>query len=314
MGSRRTKVALRRRAGIALAVWAIALSLLAVVSALPEGPTAVLAVDNAYPGLGVAVHFDASASTGHDEGNGRIAAYRYAFGDGEGTAWQLSPLAVHAYTIEGSFTATVTVLDLRNQTGSASVTLHVGAVPPPPPEFPDVVPVKILFTPAEPHVNETVNVTVTVFNRGGANATSATVDAYDLRPDGSAAFLGSVPVSPTLRPSEVGSARLPSFVAVQSGNHTIRAVVANVTPAEPGAVPRELAVPMEVLASGSQPGSGNRGSAFDVGPLAVGLSAVAVAAMAGAGYLLLRPPPKGPLEPPPAEPPDRSPPSIWPPR
>ena len=315
MGSRRTKAALRRRAGIALAVWAIALSLLAVVSALPEGPKAVLTVDNAFPALGTAVHFNASGSTGHDRGNGRIVAYRFSFGDGQETEWQRSPLTTHAYVDEGNFTASVTVIDLREQTGTASVTLHVGAAPPPPPEFPDLLPVSLVLKPAQPRVNDSVNLTVTVLNRGQANASSATVDAYDLRPDGSVAFLGSVPLPDALAPSETEPVLLPAFVAVQEGNHTIRAVVTNVTPSGPASAPHDLSLVVEVLAPSTQPVPGGGGSAaFDVGPVAVVLSAAAVAAMAGAGYFLLRRPPKGPLEPPPAQPPDRSPPPIWPPQ
>ena len=314
MGSRRTKAALRRRAGIALAVWAVAFSLLAVVSALPEGPAAALIVDDAYPAPGVVVHFDASGSVGHDQGNGRIVAFRFDFGDGQESAWQQSPLEAHAFPEVGNFTATVTVVDLRDLTGTASVTVHVGGTPPPPPDRPDLFPVTLEVTPAEPRVNDSVNLTVTVLNRGGATATGATVDAYDLRPDGSIGFLGSLPLPGPLSPSNAEPVRFPPFVAVQVGNHTLRAVTGNVTPAPASSTPHELRVSVQILAAGTPPGPGTRGgAAFDVGPLAVALSAAAVAAMAGAGYLLLRRPPKGPLEPPPAQPPDRSPPPIWPP-
>lgn len=307
-------MALRRRAGIALAVWAIALSLLAVVSALPEGPKAVLRVDNASPIVGAAVHFNASESTGHDRGNGRIVGFRFVFGDGQETEWQRSPLAAHAYLDIGNFTATVTVIDQREHTGTASATIHVHATPPPPPEFPDVLPVALVLSPAQPRVNDSVNLTVTILNRGGTNATSATLDLYDVRPAGDVAFLGSMPLPHALAPDETESVSSTPFVAVQAGNHTIRAVVTNVTPSDPNATPHDLALTMDVLPRGVQPGSGGGGpSAFDVGPVAVVLSAAAVAAMAGAGYFLLRRPPKGPLEPPPMQPPDRSPPPIWPP-
>lgn len=310
MGSRRTRSALRRRAVIALTVWAIALALLAAVAAIPEGPTAVLTVDDAHPAVGEVVRFNASASAGHDAGNGRIAAYHFAFGDGQESVWQESPLADHSYGSEGTFKASVAVMDLRGLTGTATVILFVGTVTPPPGP-PDLLPTGILLDPAQPHANDTVALTVVVLNRGGANATSATVAAYDIRPDGTVAFLAVVPIPQEIAPSRTLPVRFPSFLAVGVGNHTIRAVVANVTPAPVSSQPRELDLPMVVLASGSQPGPGAR--AFDVGPLAVVLSAVAVASMAGAGYLLLRRPPKGPLEPPSAQPPDRAPPPIWPP-
>lgn len=298
-----------------MGVWAVALSLLAVVAAIPEGPVAALRVDTAYPSVGAAVHFDASASAGHDEGNGRIVAYRFDFGDGTGTPWQISPLAVHAYGAAANVTASVTAVDGRNLTGTASVAIHVGSAPPPPSPAPEVLPVRALLSPERPTVNDTVNLTADVLNRGTASADAATVLAYDVRPDGSVSFLGNRSLPVTLSPSSETSVAFPTFVAVQEGNHTIRIVVNNVTPAEPGSQDRELNVTMTVLAAGGspQPGPGDGGAAFDVGPLAFGLGGAAVAAMAGAGYLLMRRPPKGPLEPPSAEPPDRSPPPIWPP-
>lgn len=312
MGSGRTGAALRRRTGVALAVWAVAFGILAAVAAIPEGPTAALSVDNAYPSVGTAVHFNASASTGHDQGNGRIVAYRFAYGDGADTVWQASSLAVHAYAAAGTYTATVAVIDLRNQTGTASAVVHVGESPPT--SHPDIVPVAIQVVPARPHVNDAVNVTVVILNRGSANATSATVDGYDVRPDGSIEFLGSVPTSAGLAPTQTGTLRLPSFIPQGPGNYTIRAIVNNVTPSTPGAPVRSLDVVLEVLPEGTPPGPGPQGSpALDMGPLAVGLSVAAVASMAAAGYFLLRRPPKGPLEPPPHQPPDRSPPPIWPP-
>ena len=88
MGCRRTYVGLRGRAAIALAVWAVAFTMLAVAAALPGGPTARLSVDDATPVVGQVVHFNASASGAHDAGNGRIVGYRFSFGDGQRTGWQ----------------------------------------------------------------------------------------------------------------------------------------------------------------------------------------------------------------------------------
>jgi hypothetical protein len=296
-------------------VWAVAFSLLAVVSAIPSGPVASLTVDDAYPAIGQVVHFNASASRGHDQGKGLIVAYRFVFGDGQRTDWQSSPLATHAYTRPANETATVTVVDRRDLTGTASLTIHVSSAPPPPVPTPDVIPVRVLLSPAKPHVNDSVNLTVDVINRGSAPASAAEVDAYDRRPDGTIQFLGSVQMGAALPAAQGTSVPFPAFLAVQVGNHTLRIVVTNITPAPPTPRARELNVTMTVLASGGHPqtGPGDGSPAFDVGPLAIALSGVAVAAMAGAGYFLLRRPPKGPLEPPSAEPPDRSPPPLWPP-
>ena len=123
---------LRQRAGLASAVWAVAFSLLAVVAATPRGPTAALSVDDVTPVVGQIVHFDASASVGHDEGNGRIVSYEFDFGDGDGTREQSSPMASHAYSLVGPKRATVTVQDARENEGSASVRIDVQAGSRPP--------------------------------------------------------------------------------------------------------------------------------------------------------------------------------------
>ncbi len=296
-------------------MWAVAFSLLAVASAIPEGPIAALRVDDTYPAIGQVVHFNASASLGHDQGKGRIVAYRFDFGDGAGTGWQSSPLAAHAFTKAANVTASVLVADARNLTATASIGIHVGSAPPPPIPAPEVLPIRAGVSPAEPHVNDSVHLTVDLLNRGTASAATASILAYDVRPDGSVSFLGNQALVGPLPASAGATVSFPAFRAVQAGNHTLRIAVNNVTPVEPGSPNRELNVTMTVLGPGesSQPGPGNGGSAFDVGPLAVGLGGAAVAAMAGAGYFLMRRPPRGPREPPSAEPPDRSPPPLWPP-
>ncbi len=297
-----------------MAVWAAAFLMLAVAAAIPEGPSAALSVDNAYPTVGEVVHFDASASVGHDAGNGRIVAYRFAFGDGQETDWLNSPRTGHAYESAENVTATVTVVDLRGQTGTATAAVHVGVSPPFPPGTPDLVPIRLIVTPARPRVNDTVNLTVVILNRGNANATSATVDAYDDRPNGTVGFIGRLELSRAIPSSASESLRFPMFLASDPGNHTIRAIVANVTPVGANATAHELDLTFEVVAGPSQPGTNQGGGpTFEVGGVVVVLAAAAVAAMAGAGYLLMRRPPKGPLEPPPHQPPDQSPPPIWPP-
>lgn len=314
MGSRRTHFALRRRAAIALGVWALAFTLLAVVAAIPEGPTAALTVDDPYPAVGQAVAFNASASAAHDAGNGKIIAYRFAFGDGQGTEWQASPLAEHAYAATGTFVATVTVVDNRGQEGAASVTVYPGMPPPPPGQAPDLVPIQALVSPASPQVNATVNMTVVILNRGAAAADAALVTVYDVPPNGSAALVGTVGLSAPIAPSETVSATVGPFVAQEAGNHTLRIVVTGVAPAESDTANNELDVRMAVRASPppTKPGGGT-GPGLVVSPWVVGLSAAGVAAGVGAALFLLRPTPPGPLEPPSPTPPDRSPPPIWPP-
>lgn len=315
MGSRRTTVALRRRAAIALAVWAVALTMLAVAAALPGGPTARLTVDNAYPAVGEVVHFNASASEGHDAGNGRIVAYRFAFGDGQMTAWQTSPLADHAYAAAGTYVANVTAVDHRGETGTASATIHAGATPPPPTLTPDLVPIQARLSPATPRVNESVNVTVVVLNRGGTAANAATLVAYDVPQNASSAIVGTETLSGPVAASHSASAAIGPFVFHSTGNHTLRLVVMNVTPPETGTSNNELDLRIAVLpaTAPTPPGGGGGGPGLTVSPLAIGLAASAVAAGAGAAYFFLRPRAPRSLEPPPPAPPDRSPPPIWPP-
>ena len=317
MGSRRTYLALRRRAAIALAVWAVAFAILAVAAAVPQGPLAALTVDDAYPSVGQAVHFNASGSAAHDAGQGRIVSYRFAFGDGQTTGVQASPFAEHAYASAGAFVATVTVTDGRGAQGTASVTVHPGVAPPPPTPAPDLVPIQATADPSSPEVNHTVRATVVVLNRGGGAASAATVEAYDVPPNGTARFVGNASLAGPIAPSATASATLGPFVLSVAGNHTLRFLVANVTPAETSAANNELDLRVSVLPgpATNPPGGGGEGGGggAPLSPLAVGLGIAAVAAGAGAAFLFLRRPPRGPLEPPPASPPDRSPPPIWPP-
>lgn len=314
MGSRRTTVALRRRAAIALAVWTVAFTMLAVAAALPEGPTASLTVDDAYPMVGQVVHFNASSSTGHDEGNGRIVAYDFSFGDGFGTGSQASPLAEHVYAAPGTFVATVTVIDNRGEEATASVAVHPGMPTPPPVQAPDLVPIQAQLSPTGPEVNRSANVTVVVLNRGGGAAGGATLVAYDVPPNASAVLVGTVALPGPIAPSQTASAVVGPFVPTVAGNHTLRILVTDVTPPETNSANNELDLRMSVLPSlpRTKPGGGG-GVGPGVSLVAVGLGAAAVAAGVGAGYFFLRPSPRGPLEPPPASPPDRSPPPIWPP-
>ncbi len=289
--------------------------MLAVAAALPEGPTAALTVDDAYPLVGQLVHFNASASAPHDSGNGRIVAYNFSFGDGFGTGPQASALAEHAYAQAGTFEATVTVVDNRGMEGTASVTIHPGMPPPPPVQAPDLVPIQAQLAPAAPEANESANLTVVVLNRGGAGATAATLTAYDVPPNATAVRVGTVPLPVPIGPSQTASAVVGPFVFAVAGNHTLRILVTNVTPAETSSANNELDLAVRVPPSAgprSEPVP-NGGPGLVLTPVAIGLAAAGVAAGVGAGYVFLRPRSTPPLEPPPAGPPDRSPPPIWPP-
>ncbi len=252
MGSRRTYAALRRRAGIALGVWAVAFTMLAAVAAIPEGPHVVLTVSTTRPIVGQAVVFNASASQGHDEGNGKIVAYRFDFGDGTGTDWQSSPTATHAYTSPGTDTASVTAKDKRGLTGSDSVILQV--LPPPPPA-PDVRPALAEFVPARPSEGDLVNLTVVLVNRGTATAEAASITATDLRPNGTTASLGALPLPAALPPSGVVTVVFGPFAAEGVGNHTLQIRAADVRPAEPNPAQGALNVTMTVLPSSGPPPS-----------------------------------------------------------
>jgi hypothetical protein len=306
-------LSLRQRAGVALAVWAIAFSLLAVASALPTGPRAVLTVDDPSPVVGQIVRFDASESLPHDQGRGRIVGYRFTFGDGQGTPEQSSPMATHAYSEEGEARATLTVRDARGLEGTASLAVHVQRAPEPTRPEPDLVPVAAVTIPARPEEREIVTVSVTILNHGGTEAEAATIDLFDDRPSGETVHIGQVDLPEPLPPAKAVVVFSESFEAVGVGDHTIRIRIGNVTPDEASTEDNELALTMTVRAATSPPPPD--GDGFDLGTAALvtGFAVAAVAALTGSALLLLRPARPRPLEPPPAEPPDDSPPPLWPP-
>ena len=432
MGSRRRPPALRRRVALALAVWGVAFMTLAAAAAIPDELRVTLVASPLAPLVGQTVRFNATVHQDHEDSLGRHLSFRFLFGDGSGTDWQTNASATHAYTAPGNYTASVQVGSHNECYGSASVTIHVLALPPP---APDVHPVFAVLDPTRPTVGDAVNLSVVLVNQGTAPATNATVevtdlrpngtlgflgdvpaeealppsgtavvvlgpfradgvgnhtlrievkdvlppealpghgmlnitmpvvaapppparkgpqirllaamldmnhpvegesvnlsvlvwnngtgpldhatlDAYDVRPNGSTGFLGSVALPAALAPSTGTTIPFPSFVASGAGIHTVRIVAQNVMPPPLESGITEINVTMNVIKASPPPPPDHGTPAFDFGPLALALTGAAIVSVAAAVVLLLKPRPSGSLEPPPAAPPDRSPPPIWPP-
>lgn len=244
MGSRGTRPAFGRHAGIALAVWAVSFSLLVAATAIACDLEAKLDVDNQTPYVGEMVYFDASGSKGYDSHGGGIVAYKFRFGDGTRTDWLSQPYVSHAYDEAGNFTASVTVKDRRGNTDNASIALSVRPLPPPP--APDLVPVFAAAEPSHPTAGDSVNVTVVLLNRGGTAVDAAKVDAFDRAPNGTVVSLGSVSVTPSIEPGGIRTIAFGPFVVKGVGNHTLRVVVSNVTPPPTGEGERTLNLTMTV--------------------------------------------------------------------
>ncbi|MGQ0796320.1 MAG: PKD domain-containing protein [Methanobacteriota archaeon] len=307
---RRSGFALRR-SGVALAALAIVLSLFAIGAAVPVPPQAVLEVDDRTPFVGETVRFDASASVGHDEGNGRIVAYRFEFGDGAGTAWQSAPHAQYAYTGAGAKVAQVTARDGRGLEGSATLALDVRSTPPTTGEAPDLTPLGASTRPLRPALDEVVTVAVAVYNRGGSAAAAASVDVTDVRPGVGPVLVDTIRLSEPLEPNATVLLFSDPFVAVGLGTHTIVVAVRDVQPDESFTDDNDARITMVVTAPGED-GRTPRDSPF-VDPLVLLLLTAAVAAFFGALAVLSRPRNGGRPGPSSAEPPGTEPPPPWPP-
>jgi len=300
-----------RRAGVSLASLAIVLSLFAIGAAVPTPPQAVLEVDDQTPFVSETVRFDASASAGHDEGNGRIVAYRFEFGDGAGTAWQEVPFAQYAYASVGPKTARVTARDGRDLEGSATVRLDVLSMPPTTGEAPDLTPLGASARPMRPELDAVVTVAVAIYNRGGTTAESAFIDVTDVRPGVGPVLVDTMRLPEPLEPNDTVLLFSDPFPAAGLGVHTIIVAVREVQPAETFTEDNVARISM-VVTDPDGDGVTPRGSPF-VNPIVLALLAAAVAAFFGSLAVLSRSPPRRPLEPSPAEPPGSEPPPPWPP-
>ncbi len=304
---------IRQWAGVAFAAWAIVFSLLAIAAAKPGGPTASLSVDDIMPDVGQVVHFDASDSVGHDNGQGRIVSYRFDFGDRAATQDQTSPTASHAYSMAVPMRASVTVRDLRGNEGSAIVTIDVQPKPPPTGGTPDLAPKAAFTMPAKPIEGDLVSLSITIVNRGSVAAEAATIDVSDVQPNGTIVSIGTTSLTAPLEPGDTAIVYSRSFTAVGVGDHELQINIQDVMPAETDVQDNMLTIRMTVLPVMGPPPPPNQGFSLNTALIIGGLVAAAVAAVLIAAWLLLTPREPGPLEPPPAEPLDESPPPIRPP-
>jgi hypothetical protein len=87
----------------------------------PQAPTAVATAQPAASTAGAPVAFAGSQSSDPEPGD--PLTYRWSFGDGASAA---TADATHAFSLPGTYTATLTVTDSTNHTGTAQVTLEVG--------------------------------------------------------------------------------------------------------------------------------------------------------------------------------------------
>ena len=309
-------LSLRQRGGIALAVWSIAFSVLAVAVAVRAGPMPVLTVDDSTPIVGQTIHFDASQSAGPDD-QGRVVAYRFEFGDGTSVPAGVSPYARHAYTDLGIHAASVTVQDARGLEATAVRWIDVRPPPSPTGPAPDLLSTNAAASPPLPREGDAVTLSIVLVNHGNETADAATIDVTDVRPSGETVRIGQSMLPEPLAAGGSVTVYSEPFLAVGVGTHTLTVVIGNVTPTEIFRGDDTLTVHLTVIAAASPPRPPpSRGIAIETVIIAGGLSAAALASLVGAAILLRRPRERlstGPLEPPPPEPADGSPPPIWPP-
>jgi PKD repeat protein len=93
-----------------------------------SGQPPVAVADNSAPLTGVAPHAVTFSSAGSNDPDGFITSYAWNFGNGATASGQT---ATHTYSAAGAYTATLTVTDNSGLTGTDSVTVVVGAPPPP---------------------------------------------------------------------------------------------------------------------------------------------------------------------------------------
>lgn len=197
--------------------------------------------------------------------------------------------------------------------------IAVGVHPEPVEAAPDLVPVAATIAPSPASEGDVLRVSVTIENRGGADAWAATITLVDVRPNGDTISIGGNPLSGPLAHGRSTIVPLPPFVAAGVGLHTLIIHVEEVSPgggdAENDALSVRLAIQPAVVGPPPTPSSeGFRDVTIrDLGTAALLVVVVFAAFFVGLAVLPLRPHDPGPLIPPPPDPPDRRPPPIWPP-
>jgi hypothetical protein len=95
-------------------------------------PIANLSVGKNTVDLNETVYFDAAGSTD----DGRITYYFFDFGDGSNSSWTSSPLSTHKYASNGTYYATVIVMDDYgvNSTNAQLIQVQITVIP----EFPTI--------------------------------------------------------------------------------------------------------------------------------------------------------------------------------
>lgn len=107
-----------------------------------QRPVAALSVDKKTVGVNETVTFDATNSTD----DGRIDYYFFDFGDGTNSSWTPLPAVTHKYASNGTFYATVTVMDDYGVTSTNAQLIRVQIIVVP--EFPSflILPLFMIVT------------------------------------------------------------------------------------------------------------------------------------------------------------------------
>ena len=117
-----------------------------------DPPHAALTFTPAQPTVGEQVTLDATGSSDDKS----IASYAFDCGNGTSAPAGQSATTTCTYGAAGDYTASVTVTDSGNQTGTASKAVTVTAVTPPPPPVDNPPQAALSVTPAQPMVGEQV--------------------------------------------------------------------------------------------------------------------------------------------------------------
>ncbi|MDX1746272.1 MAG: PKD domain-containing protein, partial [Halobacteriales archaeon] len=123
-------------------------------------PSANLAISPDVPSVNDTVRFDAEGSTDPD---GPIVRYVWTFGDGTNLTTS-DPVADHAYTRGGTYTATVTVVDEDDARDTARATIRVNRPPA----------VEITASPAEPRRGQPLTL-----DASGTRDPDGSITSYD---------------------------------------------------------------------------------------------------------------------------------------